>query len=78
MLGNTTFAVLLMQDLAVVPLLALVPIVSDTGPLSKDIPLWEQIVIVVAMLGVVGVSGRYLVPRVLDHLTRHYNREAFF
>jgi Kef-type K+ transport system membrane component KefB len=31
--GQTAFAILLMQDLAVVPLLALVPILADSGPL---------------------------------------------
>ena len=35
--GTASFAVLLMQDLAVVPLLALVPILSDTGTLSADL-----------------------------------------
>jgi glutathione-regulated potassium-efflux system ancillary protein KefC len=33
--GQTAFAILLMQDLAVVPLLALVPILADSGPLPS-------------------------------------------
>jgi glutathione-regulated potassium-efflux system ancillary protein KefC len=76
--GSTAFAVLLMQDLAVVPLLALVPILSDRGTLSARVPLWEQFGIVAGMIGLVWLFGRYLVPRVLDHLTKERNREGFF
>jgi len=68
--GTTAFAVLLMQDLAIVPLLALVPILSDTGTLSADIPLWEQIAIVLAMFGLVWAFGRYVVPYALNTLPR--------
>jgi len=75
--GQTAFAVLLMQDLAVVPLLALVPVLADVGPLPKDMPLWEQIGLAAAMVALVVVGGRYLVPRILDHLARQNNREAF-
>ncbi len=76
--GQTAFAVLLMQDLAVVPLLALVPALADAGPLPGGLPVWEQIVAAAAMVVLVILSGRYLVPRVLDYLARHNNREAFF
>ncbi|WP_300455228.1 cation:proton antiporter [Accumulibacter sp.] len=76
--GQTAFSILLMQDLAVVPLLALVPVLADSGPLPKELPLWEQIGAAAAMVGLVVLSGRYLVPRVLDYLARQNNREAFF
>lgn len=75
--GQTAFAILLMQDLAVVPLLALIPILADVGPLSNEIPLWEQIGVAIAMVALVVLGGRYLVPRILDHLAREHNREAF-
>jgi glutathione-regulated potassium-efflux system ancillary protein KefC len=75
--GQTAFAVLLMQDLAVVPLLALVPILADAGPLPAGLPLWEQLTGAVAMVALVLLGGRYLLPRVLDHLARSNNREAF-
>ncbi len=58
--GSTAFAVLLMQDLAIVPLLALVPILSDTGALSSEVPLWEQIAIIAGMLGLVWGFGRHV------------------
>ena len=75
--GRTAFAVLLMQDLAVVPLLALVPILADVGPLPKEVPLWEQVATVAISVGLLVLAGRYLVPKVLDYLARNNNREAF-
>lgn len=76
--GQTAFAILLMQDLAVVPLLALVPVLANIGPLPKEQPLWEQIGAASAMVTLVVLGGRYVVPRILDHLARRNNREAFF
>ncbi len=75
--GQTAFAVLLMQDLAVVPLLALVPLLADSGTLPKETRLWEQIGVALALVALVVLGGRYLVPRILDHLARKNNREAF-
>lgn len=75
--GTAAFAVLLMQDLAVVPLLAIVPILSDGGTLSSDVPFWKQILVVVGMVALVFGFGRYLVPFALKHLLRQHNREAF-
>ena len=51
--GQTTFAILLMQDLAVVPLLALVPILADTGTLSSDVPIFKQVLYVVSAVTLV-------------------------
>ncbi|MBP6734831.1 MAG: cation:proton antiporter [Chromatiaceae bacterium] len=76
--GQTTFAILLMQDLAVVPLLALVPILGDVGTLSGDVPLIQQVLTVIVAVVLVVASGYYLIPRILDLLARQNNREAFF
>ncbi|MEJ2591803.1 MAG: cation:proton antiporter [Candidatus Thiodiazotropha sp.] len=76
--GMTAFSILLMQDLAIVPLLAVLPILSDTGRLSADVPLWEQIAIVVGMILLVWGGGRYLLPYALQQLARQGNREGFF
>lgn len=76
--GQTTFAILLMQDLAVVPLLALVPILADSGTLSSDVPILKQVLYVVSAVTLVILTGYYLVPRLLDLLARQNNREAFF
>lgn len=76
--GQTAFAILLMQDLAVVPLLALIPVLADVGPLPVEVPLWEQLTIVGLLVGAVIVVGRYLVPWILERLIRQGNRDAFF
>lgn len=76
--GQTTFAILLMQDLAVVPLLALIPILGDVGTLSGDMPLVQQVLIVIVAVVLVVATGYYVIPRVLDLLARQNNREAFF
>lgn len=76
--GQTAFAVLLMQDLSVVPLLAMVPVIADTGPLPAGWPLWEKIGAALAMISLLLLVGRYLVPRALDYLARRNHREAFF
>ncbi len=75
--GQTAFSVLLMQDIAVVPLIALLPVLAHSGPLSDEVPLWEQVGIVVAMLGLVLGAGYWLVPRLLDRLAADNNREGF-
>lgn len=75
--GSGTFAILLMQDLTVVPLLALVPLLSDTAAISIGLPLWEQLLILAGMFAVLWVFGWWLVPYALEWLARHDNREAF-
>jgi len=75
--GTTAFAVLLMQDLAVVPLLTLVPLLSATAPLSAQIPLWEQALVLAGMLALLIGFGRFLMPIVLHHLATQTNREGF-
>lgn len=75
--GRGAFAVLLMQDLSVVPLLALVPLLSDTAAITHDIPLWEQLLILGGMFAVLWLFGLRVVPFALDWLARHDNREAF-
>ncbi len=75
--GTGTFAILLAQDLSVVPLLALVPLLSDTAAIGSGIPLWEQLLILVSMFAVLFIFGLRLVPFALEWLARHDNREAF-
>jgi len=75
--GTGAFAILLMQDLSVVPLLALVPLLSDTATIASGIPLWEQLLILASMFAVLWVFGLRVVPFALEWLARHDNREAF-
>ena len=76
--GQTAFAVLLMQDLAVVPLLALIPVIAGAHASTQVVSVWERMGMAAAMVLVVIACGRYVVPRALDYLARKNHHEAFF
>lgn len=76
--GQVAFAVLLMQDLAVVPLLALIPVIAGAHASTQSMPIVERLGLAVAMVLAVVAGGRYVVPRVLDYLARKNHHEAFF
>ncbi len=76
--GKSGFAILLMQDLAVVPLLALVPILAKGGDLSQGHSLWQQIFIALGSIITLIALGKYIIPKILDYLARNQNRDAFF
>jgi glutathione-regulated potassium-efflux system protein KefB len=75
--GTGAFSVLLMQDLSVIPLLALVPLLSNTAAITSGIPLWEQLLLLAGLFAALAVFGLRLVPFALEWLARHDNREAF-
>jgi glutathione-regulated potassium-efflux system protein KefB len=63
--GRAAFAVLLFQDLTVVPIMALIPVFAGTG--SADYSWWSVLPAVSAM-ALLFVTGRYVCPW-LFHLT---------
>ncbi|MBA4416557.1 MAG: portal protein [Syntrophus sp. (in: bacteria)] len=75
--GEAAFGVLLMQDLAVVPMLAFIPVLATTGTFSLNIPGWKQSGIIFALIALVWGFGRYIVPFALERLARQRNREGF-
>jgi glutathione-regulated potassium-efflux system protein KefB len=75
--GNTAVAVLLMQDLAVVPLLALVPLLADHGAAAPGPEYWQRGLAAAGAFVLVAAVGRFAVPYVLERLGRDGNREAF-
>ncbi|MDX2168546.1 MAG: cation:proton antiporter [Deltaproteobacteria bacterium] len=74
--GQTTFGILLMQDLAVVPLLAAVPLLAGRGGADAHGPLARLALVLGALLAVV-VIVRLLLPAALDRLERARDGEAF-
>lgn len=74
--GRTSFSILLLQDLAVVPLLALVPLLT-TPELSvgKDIglALLESLVILILVI----LGGRYFLHPILHRVARSGSPEIF-
>jgi glutathione-regulated potassium-efflux system protein KefB len=75
--GTGTFAILLMQDLAVVPLLALAPLLSETAAIASNNTLGNQLLILTGMFAILWLFGAKVVPYALGWLARHDNREGF-
>lgn len=74
--GRTTIGILIFQDLAVVPMMLLTPILASQaeGPgLSILLTLGESILLV----GFVIAAAWYLVPKLLEHIVRSRSRELF-
>jgi monovalent cation:proton antiporter-2 (CPA2) family protein len=57
--GRDAFAVLLFQDIATVPLAALVPLIGDNGGVAG--PLWPPILKAMAAVALILLGGRYVV-----------------
>jgi glutathione-regulated potassium-efflux system protein KefB len=72
--GRAAFAVLLFQDLTVVPLIALVPVFAGTG--SADYSWWNLLPAIASMV-LLFVLGRYVCPRLLHLAVARDMAETF-
>jgi glutathione-regulated potassium-efflux system ancillary protein KefC len=77
--GKTAFAVLLFQDIAAIPLLALVPLLAERAPgeAASSEPGWLSALKVVVAVVAVFVIGRFLTRPVLRVLASTGLREVF-
>ena len=73
--GRVAFAILLFQDIAVAPVLAMVPLVAEGGDLGPVVAA-ALVRAVVAVTAVV-VVGRYLLPHLFNLASRTGRREVF-
>jgi CPA2 family monovalent cation:H+ antiporter-2 len=73
--GQRSFSILLFQDLAIVPLLALVPLLSSTPGETTVTPLMELVIAVSAILSML-IAGRYLMNPLFQIIARTGAREA--
>ncbi|MDP1738603.1 MAG: monovalent cation:proton antiporter-2 (CPA2) family protein [Caulobacter sp.] len=86
--GRAAFGVLLLQDLSIIPLFALLPLLA-TGPvqliadtaastsLVADLPAWLQALAVLAAVGAVVGGGRFVVRPVFRFIAQSRLREIF-
>lgn len=74
--GRTSFSVLLLQDLAVVPLLALVPLlIMPDQSIGEDVGI--ALVQSLSILGLIVLAGRYFLHPILHHVALSQNPEIF-
>jgi glutathione-regulated potassium-efflux system protein KefB len=74
--GQKAVSILLLEDLAIVPLLAVVAVLASTmGTAADGPPLWRTIALGAAAIVAVVVAGRYLLNPVFRFLARHGGRE---
>jgi CPA2 family monovalent cation:H+ antiporter-2/glutathione-regulated potassium-efflux system protein KefB len=91
--GRSAFSVLLFQDIAVIPMLALLPLLgsghagdashgaeagyAESASLLVGLPGWVQTLVVLGAVGGIVVGGRYLIRPVLRAIGRTRSREIF-
>ena len=84
--GSASFGILLFQDLAVIPLFAVLPFLSPTrvhlqprpdDPMLTGVPPWEHALAIVAAMAIVIVGGRYLTRPAFRFIASANVREIF-
>lgn len=74
--GRLSSAILIFQDILVVPMMLVTPMLAGRSA-DPGGDLLKLLVKMLALLAVVYVSGRFLVPRLLKSVARGRNRELF-
>ena len=74
--GRAAFGILLFQDLAVIPLLAVLPLLGDRPAETGGDPWWLSAIKVVGVLAGVFVSGRYILRPVFKQVARTQSQEV--
>ncbi|MEZ0487080.1 monovalent cation:proton antiporter-2 (CPA2) family protein [Fibrella sp. GW2-5] len=87
--GQGSFAVLLFQDIAVIPMLALFPLLAtvsvpaqagddhSTTSLMDSLPAWAQPLVLLGSVALIIVTGRYLTPPLFRMVAKTGMRELF-
>jgi len=74
--GRSAFAILLFQDIAAIPLIALVPLLA-AGPVASGMHGWERFALAFAAVAGVIVIGRYLTRPAMRLVAKTGIRELF-
>ena len=82
--GQSSFSVLLFQDIAVIPMLALLPLLAvqqsttaESSSLIAEIPAWAQTLSVLAAVSAIVLAGRYLMRPLFRFVAQSGIREIF-
>ena len=84
LVGETAFSVLLFQDMAVIPILIIIPLLIQGGPATADphslivhYPGWQRALIIAAVIAAVIATGRYLSHYIFNAVAKTKLREVF-
>jgi glutathione-regulated potassium-efflux system protein KefB len=84
--GQNAFSVLLFQDIAIIPILALLPLLAFAPQSSsKDIsdsiiaswPVWQQVGVSVAVIAAIIAGGKYVSAPLFRYIAQTHMREIF-
>ena len=84
--GQNAFSVLLFQDIAVIPILALLPLlafsetmatVSDHGNLIAHYPVYLQVAVSIAVIAAIILAGKYVSAPLFRYIAETRLREVF-
>ena len=75
--GRLSFSILLFQDIAVIPMLALLPLLAPASAGAEGGALWIGIAEAVGMIALVILGGRYLLRYVLRLVAQFGTHEVF-
>lgn len=75
--GNTTFGVLLFQDLAVIPTLALIPILTIDGLDLSQMAIGESATKMISALVFLIIAGQFLIRPIFRIIAQSKNHELF-
>ena len=84
--GQGAFSVLLFQDIAVIPMLAILPLLGEGSPKGGDaqgaawvdgLPAWGQTFAVLGAVVAIVIGGRYLMRPLFRYIARTRLREVF-
>ncbi|MCL4110755.1 UNVERIFIED_CONTAM: hypothetical protein GTU68_009180 [Idotea baltica] len=73
--GQSSFSILLFQDIIVIVMLAIVPLLSDQGFILDNLPLGLQTLAIISSVVLIILSGRYLIVPMLRLAARTRLRE---
>ncbi|MRI62872.1 potassium transporter [Ornithobacterium rhinotracheale] len=84
--ARSSFAVLLFQDIAVIPILALIPLLAVSGAslkaensavITEGLPNWLQTIIVIGSIGLITLAGKYIIEPLLRIIAKTRLQELF-
>lgn len=87
--GQSAFSVLLFQDIAVIPMLALLPLLATYAPATQeggaapvsnwisDLPGWGQTIVTLGSVAAIIIGGRYIVKPIFRVVAATRLREVF-